>query len=862
MADVALIYLPPGEGASKQGVDDYLASGCTIDDLLALATRELRDPLRDEEEGEHPLHYRATASGLVWDKPTQNGPVPTPLTNFTARITADVAEDDGAEVKRSFEIEATLNGRARRFNVPAAKFSGMGWPTEHLGASAIVYPGFSAKDHARAAVQLLSEGIERRRVFAHTGWRKIDGVWLYLHGGGAIGPIEATEGFQVELGEALSLYALPEPPEGEDLRRAIRASLRIWEVAPDGLVVPQHAATYRAAMTESDFSLHVTGQTGEGKSEVAALCLRHYGAELDARNLTSWESTDNALETQAHTLKDSLMVADDFAPSGTSYDVQRWHKKADRIMRGKGNAAGRGRQRADLSLRPPRPPRALILSTGEDTPRGQSLRARMLILEHEEGMVDFQALTRCQEDAREGAYAQAMAGFVSYLARDYKGIQNRLPEERHKLREEASRSGEHKRTPGIVADLGLGLRYFLNFAKDAGAVSREEAEDLWERGWEAIIGAAASQATHQAASEPTVRFLELLSAAIASGRAHVAEVDGGEPEEFTNALGWRRRQTGTDEYEKEEWQPQGDRVGWVKGEDLYLEPEASYRIAQAQTQGGESITIGPRTMRKRLKEKGLLLSTDEKRQTLTVRRTIEGVKDRSVLHLSKHSLFSTYTEPDEPDAEKEDPHKRGNFSPPLSSVHLNPFQEPDAETDEASGPGADRRVQDEEPDAEDTLTDAENPHDRRVRQVSEDADTSQNVEGVRADRLEDPAAREGYELVKTQDRVEAVVAELQDSDIVAVDLETTGLNPRDGKVRLISLATAQDTWLIDCFAVNPRPLFGVLALKRLVIHNGLFDLGFLFEMGFGLGEGGEVIDTMLMSQIVEDKDSEESKEAA
>jgi hypothetical protein len=47
-----------------------------------------------------------------------------------------------------------------------------------------------------------------------------------------------------------------------------------------------------------------------------------------------------------------------------------------------------------------------------------------------------------------------------------------------------------------------------------------------------------------------------------------------------------------------------------------------------------------------------------------------------------------------------------------------------------------------------------------------------------------------------------------------------------------------------------------------VIHNALFDLGFLFEMGFELGEGGEVVDTMLMSQILENKDSEESKEAA
>ena len=47
---------------------------------------------------------------------------------------------------------------------------------------------------------------------------------------------------------------------------------------------------------------------------------------------------------------------------------------------------------------------------------------------------------------------------------------SRLPEETRKLRDEASRAGQHKRTPAIAADLGLGLRYFLNYAREAGAV--------------------------------------------------------------------------------------------------------------------------------------------------------------------------------------------------------------------------------------------------------------------------------------------------------------------------------------------------------------------------------------------------------
>jgi hypothetical protein len=47
-AHVALIDLPSGDGAVKQGVDDYLAAGHSIDELLALATTELRAPPKDE----------------------------------------------------------------------------------------------------------------------------------------------------------------------------------------------------------------------------------------------------------------------------------------------------------------------------------------------------------------------------------------------------------------------------------------------------------------------------------------------------------------------------------------------------------------------------------------------------------------------------------------------------------------------------------------------------------------------------------------------------------------------------------------------------------------------------------------------
>src|SRR6476660_5674959 len=136
---VKLIYLPSGPAGAKMGADDFLAAGGTVDDLLALATEELRPPPKDTDEGGMP--YLASDAGLFWRKPTRDGITLTPLTNFTARIVGDVAEDDGAEVRRAYQIEGAVKGRApRTFTVPAAQFATMNWPTEHLGAPAILAP--------------------------------------------------------------------------------------------------------------------------------------------------------------------------------------------------------------------------------------------------------------------------------------------------------------------------------------------------------------------------------------------------------------------------------------------------------------------------------------------------------------------------------------------------------------------------------------------------------------------------------------------------------------------------------------------------------------------------------------------------
>ncbi len=110
-----------------------------------------------------------------------------------------------------------------------------------------------------------------------------------------------------------------------------------------------------------------------------------------------------------------------------------------------------------------------------------------------------------------------------------------------------------------------------------------------------------------------------------------------------------------------------------------------------------------------------------------------------------------------------------------------------------------------------------------------------------------------YLLVKDAASLATVRMALDETAVVALDVETTGLNPRTDRVRLLSVAV--DTidggtfaYLVDCFAVDPVPLWELLADKELVLHNAAFDLAFLCRLRFIPAK--KVNDTMLLAQLL------------
>jgi hypothetical protein len=453
--------------------------------------------------------------------------------------------------------------------------------------------------------------------------------YVYLHAGGAFGADGLLSGVQVQLPSTLHLYQLQTPQDSSARAQSIRASLRCLSLAPDRVTFPLLAAVYRAPFGNTDFSMFLAGKTGVFKTALAAVCQQHFGSAMDAAHLPShFASTANALESLAFHAKDALLVVDDFAPTGRHGD-DSLQSIAERLFRAVGNQQGRSRMVGNVRLQQGCPPRALLLATGEEVPHGSSIRARLLIVEVALGEVDRSTLSECQRSGDEGHLAGSMGAFLSWIAGRYDELQQRLQTRSLEIRSQGRGRAIHARLPAALAELQSGFEMWLDFAFETGAIGAEERMEFDQRCALAFQELAALQIRYHQASDPALRFIGLLKAFLACGHAHVADRRGTAPES-PGTWGWRRKPRG------QEWIPQGSRIGWVIGSDLFLEPAVSYRVAQALA-GAERLTLSQQTLHQRLRESGVLVSIDRGRQMVQVRRTLEGCP-RQVLHLRATNL--------------------------------------------------------------------------------------------------------------------------------------------------------------------------------------------------------------------------------
>ena len=533
---------------------------------------------------------------------------PQHLANFDAHIAVEHIDDDGVQQQRSFEIEGTTaTGEVLpRIHVSTSDYGKVPWWLDHWGARAIAAAGRTSQEHLRTAIQTRSTP-ERRTRYSHTGWRSLNSGWCYLHGDGAIG----AAGIDVALQGSLSRIVLPNEPQA--LREAMQLVFKIRDMAPRQVSVPLLLAAFRAPLLEVlpiDGAIHLAGRTGTLKSSAAAIVQSLFGAGFTHATLpASFADTFASLEHKCHVAKDAVVVIDEYVPSPDPRDDVR--KKMSQLVRMIGNGAPRGRMSADLAARPSRPPRALIITTGEEVPDGESTVARQLVVGFDSSTINRQVLSELQ--ASQHRLPHALAGYLGFLAPRLDSMRTWAMRRHLELRSKFSSRGGHLRAPSMAAHLALAADVLSEYVLELGVFDSNSARAFVEEAHTGLAESMQVQTAETRQENPGRRFLHLLGELLASGTVRVvprSQPQLGHQGEASAFLGWQGRS------------------------HMWLLPGQTYAaVAEFARRQGHPLPLRERALWRGLRDLGAISAGDDGH--LTLQREVQGQRHRVIeLHVA------------------------------------------------------------------------------------------------------------------------------------------------------------------------------------------------------------------------------------
>jgi len=529
-AEVRVVRLPSGPKGQKVGVDDFLAQGHTLQDVINLAQKELEPVKELERVFESVLkdvrHNRMYAQ--ITDR--EGNPVSAfPLTNFFAKVTHEVVRDDGVTQSRFFKVFGLCEDGSilPQRDVPAESFDSLSWITTLWGLKAIMSPKSAAVAEVRHRIKVASEGFQTLWVYCHTGWHEIGGKMVYLHQGGAIGADNVLVDLEPELvNYRLPVFEAPRNGSGEvrsEVAEALRESLGFIDVGNREVTLPLWAAMYLAPLNpilNSNFTLFLMGMSGTFKSAITALALNHYGAGWNYLHLPgNWISTSNYIEKHLYLVKDAPYVVDDFAPGASDLSTKLLEGMAERIIRSQGNRQGRGRATKDpLQGRVTMDPRGLLITSGEHLPGGESRNARIFVVEVNEGdLTRDRIMDVANDEQRRRRYSLAMTQYIGYLAGRWDELKRELPKQYQEWLREI-RSGGHPRQDDAVAKLYAAVTVGLQYHMEMGTVSKKEAAQLAADALDVLQGWAHKQSERVQTLKPGRVFFMGFVTMLAAGK--------------------------------------------------------------------------------------------------------------------------------------------------------------------------------------------------------------------------------------------------------------------------------------------------------------------------------------------------------
>ena len=532
--------------------------------------------------------------------------VPIKLADFVATLTAEITRDDGVEQIKQFKVSAIHKSGITlpEVTVSADEMQSMKWMLNRWGAYGAAQPKQNVLSKICHAILSTKTVVEFRTVYLQTGWKKINGEYVFLMP-------NADEKYSVELQGKLNNYSFGNKCLSGDL--IYLSAMLESSFAPQDVMLPLLSVTFlcplnhflKIAGYEPKFVTALIGKTGARKSTLAALFLSFFG-KFSASDLPmSFHDTANSILSNVYYLKDVLTCIDDFHPSGIFHE-QEMKSIAQNISRFYGDRIGRARLNSKSELQSSRPPTGNAIITAEYAPEiSVSGSARYFNIELNENDVQIDELSEYQQFANNGTLCGIMQFYIDWIKDVYLDDEDTfvkmLEDMFLKYRSDfinvlcKSKVKFHNRTPDMFAHLKIGFSFLLVFLNEHEQVTTSELDKFEKVFDEIILKAVSDNAEVIELENPTTKFCEKLRSLLDSGRCYV-EIRGADRVPH-----------------------QKNRLGLQDDNYYYLFADATYsEVRKLCAEQGEHFSISKNELLRQLRKDEILISRTN-RNTVSIR---------------------------------------------------------------------------------------------------------------------------------------------------------------------------------------------------------------------------------------------------
>ena len=566
--------------------------------------------------------YTPDKNGRIY-RYTKDGP--RIISNFIINPKSEIIKTDGCDSESKLILEGILEGGVKlpEVEISMEEFIKMDWITQRWGIRPTISPGRNMKDYLKDCVQQISKDIDINTIYSHTGWTVQDNKYIYLHSKGGIG----SDNINTDIPLELSGYSFPK--EVRDKKEAIDLSLETLNLAKHDITIPLLSMTYLAPLVgliaegnrTPNFVLWVYGLTGSRKTSASLAFLNHFGNFSSNIPPASFKDTANAIELKAHTLKDSLLLIDDYHPNIDGSDARKLASTAERILRMYGDRVGRSRMRADTTLNKTYKPRGMAIVTGEDLPKGASSTARYIGVEIKREDINLDILSKLQKEHKK--LAEAMAIYIDWISKNVELVQSFIDEKFDELKIKYKEETTHGRINDAVIWLSISFELLLTFLYEYMFICDDEIEELRLSNEQVIKNILKNQEALYRNQEVVLMFIDALEEMINLGKLCLLPV---KKQKDNNQI--------ISNYA-------GKFIGYYDKEFLYLYDSTMYAEVETFLKGkGQSISVSVNTLLKMLRDKNYIKTEEgQLKPKKLVYDSITKNKERiRLVHLYKKNL--------------------------------------------------------------------------------------------------------------------------------------------------------------------------------------------------------------------------------